>query len=290
MVIHETYRGADQSWLSPDEVIISGEGEQRKAVARKDGSEVVIGSIEKMSKSRRNTIDPNDIISGYGADTARWFMLSDSPPDRDIEWTDSGIEGAARFIQRLWRLVLTCAGRIAPAGEHKADDFDTESTALRREIHRAISHVGNDIESLHFNRAVARLYELTNALQTAARAPDWNAQLGRVMREGLDSLIVMISPMMPHLAEECWSRLGHDTLVADAPWPRFDPALLESNTVTMAVQVNGKRRGEISVSRAAGKEAIEEMALSLETVRRSIDDRPVRKIIVIPGRIVNVVA
>ncbi len=289
MVIHETYRGADRSWLSPDEVIISGEGENRHAVAKKDGSKVIIGSIEKMSKSRRNTIDPNAIISGYGADTARWFMLSDSPPDRDIEWTDSGIEGAARFMQRLWRLVVTCTQRIAPAGERPPDDFDAESTALRHDIHRAICNIGQDIEALHFNRAVARLYELTNALQSTAKMPNWNKRLSWVMREGLDSLVVMISPMMPHLAEECWARLGHETLVADAPWPGFDPALLETNSVTMAVQVNGKRRGEISVSREADKKAIEKMALSLDTVRRSMSDKPVRKIIVIPGRIVNVV-
>ncbi|MEO8651809.1 MAG: leucine--tRNA ligase, partial [Hyphomicrobiaceae bacterium] len=288
MVVHETYKSADGQWLLPTDVRIEGEGDARQATEIVTGKTVEIGSIEKMSKSKRNLVDPDDIIQHWGADCARWFMLSDSPPERDVIWTETGVAGAGRFIQRIWRLMGEIEVKAAAKDTPRPTDFGEEALELRRATHKALDAVGRNIEALRFNVAVAQLYELSNAL-TAALAKS-GAGLDWALREAIEHLVQMIGPMMPHLAEECWARLGYNTLLADQPWPQSEPALLVDDRVTIAVQVNGKRRDELTVARSASKEEIETAALKLEGVVRAIEGRPVKKVIVVPQRIVNVVA
>jgi leucyl-tRNA synthetase len=266
MVTHETYRGIDGRWLSPEEVRKDEQGQLIDAA----GAPVERGRVEKMSKSKRNTVDPEPIIAEYGADAVRWFMLSDSPPDRDLEWSVAGIEGAARFVQRVWRLASTPV-----AGED-------EDEALRRKLHKAIAAVGEAIEGLQFNKAVAQLYELASAIEKAAPSRD--------RAEATVALVRLIAPMAPHLAEEAWAALGQDGLAADAEWPRYDPALLIENQVTLAVQVNGKLRDTITVARGMDRAEAEALALSSDKVQRQLAGATPRKVIVVPDRLVNIVA
>ena len=293
MVNHETYKGLTGNlagqWLSPAEIRLDGEGATRKAIHVETGAEVEIGSVEKMSKSKRNTIDPDDIIGHYGADCARWFMLSDSPPERDVQWTEAGVQGAGRFIQRIWRLVDETAERTAPLSEQpKPAAFGPDAEALRRAAHKASHRNAQHIEALRFNVAVAQIYEFASELQSALQKPA-TPDLDWAVREAAELLVQMVGPMMPHLGEECWARLGYNTLLADQPWPEAEPALLVDDTITVAVQVNGKRRDELVISRNAGQAEIEAAALALEPVIRAIEGRPVKKVIVVPQRIVNVV-
>ncbi|MFN3867819.1 MAG: leucine--tRNA ligase, partial [Hyphomicrobiaceae bacterium] len=250
MVTHETYRSATGAWLLPTDVRFEGEAGERRAVEIATGQPAVIGAIEKMSKSKKNLVDPDEIIGHYGADCARWFMLSDSPPERDVIWTDEGIAAAGRVVQRIWRVVNEAAEKAAPAGEAWPGEFGAEALALRRAAHKALDAVGRSIEGLRFNVAVAQLYELTNTLSASLSKSD--AGLPHAIREATELLVKMFAPMMPHLAEECWQRLGYNTLLAKQPWPEAEPGLLVDDTVTIAVQVNGKRRDERVVSRTAG--------------------------------------
>ncbi len=284
MVVHETYR-ANGEWVSPEDIVITGEGAARGATT-KAGAAVEIGSIEKMSKSKKNVVDPDDIIARYGADTARWFMLSDSPPERDVIWTESGVEGAGRFVQRLWRIVTSIAALEAPA---KPETFSEQATALRRATHAAIAAVDENIEALRFNVAVAKIYELSNAALTRLNSGADDASVRWALREAGETLVQLIAPMMPHLAEECWAVFGKDTLVARAPWPKAEASLLVSDTITLPVQVNGKRRDEITVPAAASPAEIEEAVRKLESVVRASEGKPLKKVIVVPKRIVNVV-
>jgi leucyl-tRNA synthetase len=288
MVTHETYKSASGQWLLPSEVRFEGEGNARRAVEVATGAPAEIGGIEKMSKSKKNLVDPDDIIAHWGADCARWFMLSDSPPERDVIWTEAGVQGAGRFVQRVWRLVDDIAERGVGAQAPKPAAFGPEAEELRRAMHKALDASARSIETLRFNVAIAQIYEATNSLYAAASKKgeglDW------ALREGAELLVQMIGPMMPHLAEECWARLGYNTLLANQPWPAAEPALLVDDQITIAVQVNGKRRDELVIARTAGKAEIEAAALKLEAVARALEGRPVKKIIVVPQRIVNVVA
>jgi leucyl-tRNA synthetase len=293
MVVHETYRDADNNWIEPAHVEISGEGDNRVAKHRVTGDALSIGSIEKMSKSKKNVVDPDDIIETFGADTARWFMLSDSPPERDVIWTEAGAEGAHRFVQRVWRLVSEFMAQ-PPANNDvfaAGDGESPQALELRKITHKTIAGVTDDIEKLGFNRAVAKLYELVNALSSGLRAEKIaaDATLTRVGRECLVHLIKMVAPMMPHLAEECWSMLQEPGMVADSDWPVFDPDLLVENEITLPVQVNGKKRADLTISKDADKAAIEAATLELEAVQRALDGGTPKKLIVVPGRIVNVV-
>jgi leucyl-tRNA synthetase len=294
MVVHETYRRNDGTYVEPAQVRIDTAGGTRRAFLIATGEEVEIGGIEKMSKSRRNTVDPDDILSTYGADTARWFMLSDSPPDRDVIWTEEGVQGAYRFVQRLWRLANDLAEIAAPPGATRPQEFGPTALAVRKAGHVALARVSEDIERLRFNRCVAHIYEAANALSAAlaeARAagkptPD----LASAFREAGDILVQLAAPMMPHLAEECWAALGHKTLVAEAPWPVLERALLVEDTITLPVQINGRKRADVTVARDAGTAEVEAAVLDLEPVRRALEGRPPKRIIVVPQRIVNVVA
>jgi leucyl-tRNA synthetase len=287
MVVHETYRAKDGSWIMPAEVRIDSDGGGRRAVHNRTGEAIEIGPIEKMSKSKRNTVDPDDIIASFGADTARWFMLSDSPPERDVIWTEEGVQGAGRFVQRVWRLVGEI-GEVAAANGSAEDS--PEALAIRKAAHRALAAVGDSIEGLRFNVAVAKIYEFANALQAMLAEARGKPGLAPALREAAEIFVQLLAPMMPHLAEECWAALGAEGLVAEAPWPALDRSLLVENAVTLPVQVNGKKRADVTVSRDADQAAIEAAVLSLDAVRRAMEGRPPRKIIVVPQRIVNVVA
>ncbi|MCG6121736.1 MAG: leucine--tRNA ligase [Microvirga sp.] len=288
MVVHETYRDASGAWLQPNQIRIeSGDG-GRRAFHVDTGADVAIGSIEKMSKSKKNVVDPDDIIASYGADTARWFMLSDSPPERDVIWTEEGVQGAWRFVQRVWRLVNE-GGDLA-VDAPRPESFGDEALALRKASHRALASVGEAIEDLRFNVAVAKIYELANAASSANASRGASSEgLDWALREALSILVRLIAPMMPHLAEECWEALGCEGLVAEAEWPLVEQALLVEDSITLPVQVNGKKRADVTVPRDADAAAIESAVRSLESVARAIEGRPIRKVIVVPQRIVNVV-
>jgi leucyl-tRNA synthetase len=284
MVTHETYKATDGRWVAPEE--LAWEGDTPYLDDAGNRAPVTVGAIEKMSKSKRNTVDPSAIIDQYGADTARWFMLSDSPPERDVQWTEEGVEGAWRFTQRLWRLIQSMLGEIAPLGTAQPA-LDAASEELRRTVHKSLNAITADLEQLGFNRAVARIYELSNALAAFKAGDKASAEWTR--REAVEVLTQLVAPMMPHLAEEAWRALGHDDLIADTAWPVADPALLVEHSVTVAIQINGKRRDEITVAVDADKKTVEETALAQEKIQHAIGDATVRKIIVVPGKIVNIV-
>jgi leucyl-tRNA synthetase len=267
MVTHETFRGVDGRWLAPEEVAKDDKGELIDAA----GAQVERGRVEKMSKSKRNTVDPQPIVEKYGADAVRWFMLSDSPPERDLEWSIGGIEGAARFVQRVWRLATS-------NGNGSCDPI-----ALTRKEHQTIAAVGSAIEGLQFNKAVAQLYEFVTAIEkTTPSLPRSKA---------IRTLIQLIAPMAPHLAEECWEALhGEGGLVAETQWPKFDPALLVDDQVTLAVQVNGKLRDTIAAPRGLDRDEAEALALASDKVQRQLNGAAPRKVIVVPDRLVNIVA
>jgi leucyl-tRNA synthetase len=292
MVVHETYRKKTGEWVTPAEVKILGNDDARHAVLIDGGEEIEIGSIEKMSKSKKNTVDPDDIIAAYGADTARWFMLSDSPPDRDVNWTEKGVQGAWRFTQRLWRLVHEAAGIAVSAPADRPAVFGDDALKLRKAAHGALAKVSDAIEKLHFNVAVAHLYEFANELSDAIGDQDSapTADFAWAAQEAAGILVRLFHPMMPHLAEECWATLGHKTLVAAEPWPTVEAALLMENTITLPVQINGKKRADVTISRQAGKREIEAAVLALDAVKRALEGKDPKKIIVVPQRIVNVVA
>jgi leucyl-tRNA synthetase len=288
MVCHETYKDSDGNWLLPQDVKKDG----GKLVTVKDGGAVSVGRSEKMSKSKKNVVDPSYIIETYGADTARWFIISDSPPERDMEWTEAGVEGAWRFSQRIWRLAYTWLTAFpALAGEHAAPsgEIGKDALAIRRIVHKTVAGVTDDIEKFRFNRAVARIYELTNAL-SELKDGDLADAGGRAVRaEALRVLVLLIGPAMPHLAEELWQRLGQAGLVADAAWPEADPALIKDDSVTIAVQVNGKLRATLELPRDLDKLAAEAAALADPGVQRALEGKAPKKVIVVPNRVINVV-
>ena len=282
MVCHETYKDAAGNWLLPEEVELDGD----KPALRDGGGPVTVGRSEKMSKSQKNVVDPESIIDAYGADTARLFMLSDSPPERDLDWTDSGIEGAWRYANRLWRLINQPEKEFSKINAEKPKAISGAALATEKAIHITIASVSSDLDKFHFNKAVARIRELTNTLDALEPQQDGAAW---VRRHGLEVAICLIGPMMPHLAEELWHSLGHEMLLADTAWPVADPNLLVENSVTIAVQVNGKLRGTLELAKDSDQKSTEEAALSLHNVASAIGDKPIRKVIIVPNRIVNVV-
>ncbi len=267
MVTHETYQAPDGRWLSPEEVtrreggyFIDGTGEA-----------VTLGRVVKMSKSKKNVVDPDEIIERYGADAVRWFMLSDSPPERDLPWSESGIEGAWRFVNRLYRL-------FGQAGER--GDGGSE-IALERKLHQTVAGVAKDIETLTFNKAVAKIYELANAVE--------KAQPSASRANAIRAIALLVAPMTPHLAEEAWAEMGETGLIADALWPSVDPALLVEDEVTIAVQVQGKLRDTLTVPKGTDKATLERLALAAPNAARILDGATPKKIIVVPDRLVNLV-
>ncbi|MBY9065925.1 leucine--tRNA ligase [Hyphomonas sp. WL0036] len=277
MVTHETYKSEGGLWLEPSAV----ERKDGKVIEIATGQPVKVGAIEKMSKSKKNTVDPDAIVATYGADVARWFVLSDSPPERDVEWTQAGAEGAARFVQRVWSFV----DALPEAGPFPAPAADDASTALRKASHKAVATIDKAIEEFRFNSAIASVHEWVNTLKKAESDP---ATLGARV-EGADFLARCLTPFMPHLAEACWARMGKLGLVSVAAWPEIDPSLVTDESVTLAVQVNGKRRGEITVAKDLANDAVEAAAIALPELAPFIEGKSVKKTIVVPGRIVNIV-
>ncbi len=283
MVCHETYRTEDGGWVFPDHVDTDESGAKTD---RESGQPVTVGRSEKMSKSRRNVVDPEFILDTYGADAGRLFMMSDSPPERDLEWTEAGIEGAWRYLNRLWRMVTEPEAPIGARGATIPAERDAAGDAMLRTVHQAVAAVTDDLERFRFNRAVAHVRELTNLLGDYR---ELGAAHDCVRRFAFDTTVQLIGPMMPHIAEEFWRMLGHEELLADAPWPKADPAYLIEETVTIAVQIKGKLRGTIEMPRDADKAAVEVAALALESVQRVTNGSPPQRIIVVPNKIVNVV-
>ncbi len=265
MVTHETYQTSDGRWIEPGSVERQGDN----LIERETGSVVTAGRIEKMSKSKKNTVDPEPIIAKYGADAVRWFVLSDSPPERDLEWSDAGIEGASRFVNRLWKLV----GR--------ADEGEGADDALTRSVHKAIQGITEDVAALRFNKLVARCYELTGAIEKAKPS----ASRGEAIR----TLVLLAAPAMPHIAEEAWAALGGEGLASEAAWPVADPALLVDDSVTIAVQMNGKLKDTLELAKGMAKDEVEAAVLARDKVLSALDGRTPKKIIVVPDRLVNLV-
>ena len=287
MVCHETYKDDSGAWVPAEDVVY----ENGTALHRDSKAPVTVGPVEKMSKSKKNTIDPETIIDQYGADTVRWFVLSDTPPERDIEWTSAGIEGAWRFTQRLWRAVSGAQQLIsAPDEGPETKKSEAQALTLRRGTHKAIDGITGDIEGFRFNRAVARLYELTTLIQSQLADSPKSAAEKVALREAVESLVQLVAPMMPHLAEEAWASLGHQEMLAESPWPTADPDLVKDDVIKMAVQVNGKRRAEIEVAPDLDQDKVQEIALDEDAIKRALDGKEPRKVIVVPNRIVNIVA
>jgi leucyl-tRNA synthetase len=257
-----------------------------------DNAPIDIGSIEKMSKSKRNTVDPDEIIGTYGADTARWFMLSDSPPDRDVIWSEEGVQGAARYVQQIWRLVGELSELSAGAPAFGAE-VSQAALDIRKIVHSHLLRVQDHIERLRFNTAIAEIRKMTNALSSTIAAITDPAQITPDVRaaygEALNFMIQMFAPMMPHLAEECWTQSGHAGLVSEVSWPKADAALAAEDMIRLPVQVNGKKRAELEIAADADNATIESEALKLEVVARELDGRSPKKVIIVPKRIINVV-
>jgi leucyl-tRNA synthetase len=294
MVVHETYsrgEGAQREWITPAEIAIEEVDGKRRATLIETGEPITIGSIEKMSKSKKNVVDPDDIIASYGADTARFFVLSDSPPDRDVIWSEAGVEGAHRFVQRLWRLVSEASDTLKAIDAKPASEGP--ALAISQVAHKTLKAVQADYDKLAFNKAVARLYELINALAgPLTQVADGSADAATIaaVKDATTILINLVAPMMPHLAEQCWQEIGGTGLVAQAAWPTYHEALVAENEVTMPVQINGKKRGDLTIARDADQTAIESAVLALDPVKAALNGQSPKKIIVVPQRIVNVVA
>jgi leucyl-tRNA synthetase len=289
MVLHESYKDHEGKWLYPEEVDKRADG---SAVHVKTGQPVEVGRKEVMSKSKKNVVPPARIIETFGADTARWFVLSDSPPERDMEWTDAGVEGAWRFTQRLWRIAESWTEAHPSLKEELGaapNAFAGEALALRRVTHKTVAQVTETIEKFSFNSGVAAIYKFANALAEVKPEALSDAAGLWARKEALDTLALLIGPMMPHLAEELWQGLGHETLLVETAWPQADPALTVDDQATVAVQVNGKLRATIQLPRDCDKAVAEQAALEQEAVRRALEGKAPKKVVVVPNRIVNIV-
>ena len=274
MVVHETYRRADGGWVEPTDVELANDAGKRAARQLSTGEILTIGDIEKMSKSKKNVVAPQEIVDTYGVDAGRLFVLSDSPPERDVQWTPGGVEGASRFVQRVWTEVDSFDPDAPP---HESD------AALIRETHKAIKAVSEGVSGFRFNSAIAKLYGFVAVVR------DHGAAGSAARREALSALIRLVAPFTPHLAEECWTRIGEEGMVLDAPWPAFDPALATDDEVTLPIQVNGKRRGEIRVARGLEPAEVEALVMADADVQARLEGQTVRKIVVVKDRIVNLV-
>ncbi|MES2984289.1 MAG: leucine--tRNA ligase [Pseudomonadota bacterium] len=279
MVSHATFKDSKGDWVYPADVHQDAAGNWQLA----SGEAVTMGRSEKMSKSKKNTVDPRGIIEAYGADTARLFMMSDSPPERGLEWTESGVDGAWRYLGRLYRLVAE--GRDTGFGMR--DTSDEAALALRKLTHKTIHAVTKDFEGFHFNKAVARIRELTNSIEKQMQPSSTQSP---ALAESIEATIHLIAPLLPHLAEELWAMLGHTDLIAARAWPKADPALLEDDTVTVAVQVNGKLRATLQLAKDLAEDEAKAIALAHPSVLAAMEGKTVKKTIVVPNRIINVVA
>lgn len=293
MVVAETYyrvaSNGGKDWFNPADVEIERDAKAKIIGARlkTDGQPVEIGGTEKMSKSKNNGVDPQSMIEVYGADTCRLFMMFASPPDQSLEWSDSGVEGASRFLRRVWRLAQAHVAQGA-AGSPDVTTLDDAQKVIRRAIHSAIRHASIDVGQFHkFNTAIAQVMTLMNVLE---KAPQATAQDRALLQEGLEAVSLLLAPITPHISHALWNHLGHAGAVIDAAWPQVDEAALVQDSIVLVVQVNGKLRGQVEMPAAASREEIEAAARSNENVLRFIDGLTIRKVIVVPGKLVNIVA
>jgi leucyl-tRNA synthetase len=285
MVVHETYKSSDGKWLLPEEVERSDAGVIEIATKKP----VLVGPIEKMSKSKKNVVDLDAFVSDFGADVVRWFVLSDSPPERDVEWTDSGAQGAWRFVGRVWDAVQAHGGPAPRPNEAPPPGCEGgDALALRQIAHRTIADIGADIEGFRFNRAIARAYELVTAIRKQEGSADPAIVWAR--GEALRLFMQALAPFMPHVAEEAWHTLGQDGFIVATPWPKLDPKLIARDTVVLPIQVNGKRRGEITMPKGAPEADVKAAALAHDGVIPYTEGKTVSKVVVVPDRIVNIVA
>lgn len=283
MICHETYKDADGKWVQPSDTITQEDGQ---VIHKIDGRAIDVGPSIKMSKSKKNVVDPELIIATYGADTARLFMLSDSPPERDLEWSDSGVDGAWRYINRLWRLITEPKAPYAEKGTAMPADLSAEAKKTLSIIHKTIVAVRDDLDRFHFNKAVARLRELTNvlgALDGTTGSDSW------ILRHGYETLVQLLAPMIPHVTAELWAELGHDSILCEVTWPEADATLMVEDNVILPIQINGKRRDQLEVSKNADPKEIEALALALPKVQAALEGKQPKKVIVVPNRIINVV-
>ncbi|MBW2277652.1 MAG: class I tRNA ligase family protein, partial [Deltaproteobacteria bacterium] len=271
-------------WHYPHEV--------KDGVSKLNGQPIETGRVEKMSKSKRNVIDTQGVISTHGMDSARMFTLFASPPEKDVVWTDEGVEGVHRFLSRVWRLTWEHREAIKSTNAYSGNgsDLDDPARALRKIAHKTISAVTDDIEKrFHFNTAIARLMELANALYKYEVGPTVEPGF-TVFADAIRALTNMLAPFAPHTAEELWEEIGDGQLVADAPWPEFDPEVAADEVVTVAVQVLGKLRARVEMPAGVSREEMERLAMANDNVQRHIEGKTVRKVIVVPGKLVNIVA
>ena len=279
MVCKETTSCPEHGWLYPEEI--------ENGSCSRCNAEVVPGRNEKMSKSKKNVIDPDGLIKRYGADTARLFTLFASPPEKDLEWNEQGVEGCFRFLNRVWRLVSENLSIIDGVGEVKAESLQPAAKDLRRQVHRTIKKVTEDVDgSFHFNTAIAAVMELVNGI-TAFSDKDASPE---ALRESIETVVRLLSPFVPHICEELWQHLGYEDSLETFGWPVCDEKALATETLLIVVQVNGKVRGKVTVPVDADKEAVEAAALADPNVARFLEGKTLRKVIVVPGRLVNVVA
>ena len=281
MVCHETYKTVTGSWLFPSEVV----QDDNLWKHSKTGEIINKGRSEKMSKSKRNVVDPSEIIDAYGADTARLYMLSDSPPDRDLEWTEAGIQGSWRFLNKIWRMIEQFSDKVDHSAKSVPKNFDP-LTSLHKEMHKTIANVTGDLDKFHFNRAVARIREFTNSVSNfhiKTVDADW------MRTQCYNTIVQLIYPIVPHIAEELWQKMGNDKCLYQTTWPQWDSTLLEDETVIIAIQVNGRLRGKIEIPRNSDRELTEARALADEKVQRTLSGRKPVKVVVIPNKVVNFV-
>jgi leucyl-tRNA synthetase len=284
MICHETYRTASGEWVAPQEVEFR---ENNILVRGRDGVPLIRGRSEKMSKSKKNVIDPDTIVRDFGADTARLFMISDSPPDRDLEWTDAGIQGIWKYLNRIWNLIQTlepcivgCSLSVEILTLNEAD------IVLRRKTHQTIAAASKDLDVFHLNRYVARLREFTNFLDDISQPEDYQPA---VLREAIESLLILLHPTCPHLTEELWQKLGHDSFLTLHSWPVADATLIQAESITLAIQINGKLRSTLDVATDLSQDEIQEKTLRLEIVRKALEEKQLKKIIIVPNKVVNLV-
>ena len=281
MVCHETYKTVTGSWVFPSEVVQDGKLWKHA----KTGEIINKGRSEKMSKSKRNVVDPAEIINSYGADTARLYMLSDSPPDRDLEWTEAGIQGSWRFLNKLWRMIEGFSEKVDHSAKTVSKNFDPLSP-LHKEMHKTIANVTKDLDRFHFNRAVARIREFTNSVSNFRTK---TADADGMRTQYYNTIVQLIYPIVPHIAEELWQRMGNDKCLYQTTWPQWDPTFLEDETAIIAIQVNGRLRGKIEIPRNSDRKLTEARALADENVQRALSGKKPVKVVVVPNKVVNVV-
>ena len=278
MVCHETYQDKGGNWLYPEQVQRTKEG----YITKDSGDKVVAGPSIKMSKSKYNTVDPDAIVEKYGADTARLFMLSDSPPERDLEWSEMGVEGCYKYLNRLWRL----SEGFDTSKNQKIENVEGELLEVRKLTHKTIHNVTKDLEGFHFNKAVARIRELTNALEKMKKESDVEKA---VFSEGFQAVLKLFNPFIPHITEELWGNIGNKESLINTKWPVAEKELLVDDTVTIAIQVNGKLRATIEMPKDSSKEEIEKLAFNDPKVNTQTEGKQIKKVVYVPNKILNVV-